>query len=84
MWQPRRPQVRETIRNAAVGRRPVPGLTSYAGAMEQTTYWFFPNGKVRMKPADGPSRLAEKKEVKAALWALPLTTFKPVRCERGR
>jgi hypothetical protein len=52
--------------------------------MEQTTYWFLPNGKVRMKPADGPSRLAEKKEVKAALWALPLTTFKPVRCERGR
>jgi hypothetical protein len=57
---------------------------SYRGVMDQTTYWFLANGEVRVKPSGGKPRKADSEEVTSALKTLPLTTFNPVACERGR
>jgi hypothetical protein len=47
--------------------------------MEQTAYWFFADGTIRMRTADGRSHDATDDEVKAVLLALPLATFRPCR-----
>jgi hypothetical protein len=51
--------------------------------VNQTTYWFLADGSVRVRPLEGEPREAADEEVRQALEALPLTTFKPVQCEGG-
>jgi hypothetical protein len=47
--------------------------------MEQTAYWFFADGTIRMRTADGMSHDATDDEVTAVLLAWPPATSKPCR-----
>jgi hypothetical protein len=48
--------------------------------MEQTAYWFYADGAVRVKPPSGGPHEATADEVRQALEALPFAACKPSGC----